>query len=226
MGVEIILDEDDRFGLREVDVGQVFQNVGVIDSGAAVGDLDVAPAFERRKHHEQVGHAVSRVFVIDAGRKARLHRHRRARFGDELLGGLVQTNHRAVRVARPRVNRQHVLHRRYERAAGLGRNDPVFAAVRLERVFLSTRWIVELLAASTMPNSTTLLSSSRRLQRACPSGGLEQARAISRASFSPSKIRGTAGGAAPCGSRQPRALLPPIACAPDRPWKRWSPAPQ
>ena len=54
MGVEIILDEDDRFGLREVDVGQVFQNVGVIDSGAAVGDLDVAPAFERRKHHEQV----------------------------------------------------------------------------------------------------------------------------------------------------------------------------
>ena len=42
MGVEIILDEDDRFGLREVDVGQVFQNVGVIDSGAAVGDLDVA----------------------------------------------------------------------------------------------------------------------------------------------------------------------------------------
>ena len=60
MGVEIILDEDDRFGLREVDVGQVFQNVGVIDGGAAVGDLDVAPAFERRKHHEQVGHAVSR----------------------------------------------------------------------------------------------------------------------------------------------------------------------
>ena len=96
----------DCFGLREVDVGQVFQNVGVIDSGAAVGDLDVAPAFERRKHHEQVGHAVSRVFVIDAGRKPWLHRHRRAcGFGDELLGGLVQTNHRAVRVARPRVNR-------------------------------------------------------------------------------------------------------------------------
>jgi len=48
VGVEIILDEDDRFGLCEVDVGQVFQNVGVIDGGAAVGDLDVAPAFERR----------------------------------------------------------------------------------------------------------------------------------------------------------------------------------
>src|ERR1700677_441183 len=54
-------------------------------------------------------------------------------------------------------------------------------------------WIVESLAASTMPNSTTLLSSSRKLQRAWPSGGLEQARAIRRASFSPSKIRGTEG---------------------------------
>ena len=39
VGVETILDQDDRFGLREVDVGQVFQNVGVIDYGAAVGDL-------------------------------------------------------------------------------------------------------------------------------------------------------------------------------------------
>jgi hypothetical protein len=56
VGVEIILDQDDRFGSGEVDIGQVFQNVGVIDGGAAVGDLDEAPAFERRKHHEQVGH--------------------------------------------------------------------------------------------------------------------------------------------------------------------------
>ncbi len=39
------LDEDDRRGLREVNVGQVF--VGVIDGGAAVGDLGVAPALER-----------------------------------------------------------------------------------------------------------------------------------------------------------------------------------
>ena len=47
-GVKVVLDEDDRLGLREVDIGQVFQNVGVIDGGAAVGDLDLAPAFERR----------------------------------------------------------------------------------------------------------------------------------------------------------------------------------
>jgi hypothetical protein len=64
------------------------------------------------------------------------------------LEGLVQTDHWPVRIARSRINRQHVLHRRYERAVGLGRDDPVSAAVRLKSVFLSVRWIVESLAVN------------------------------------------------------------------------------
>ena len=52
----------------EVDVGQILQDVGVIDGGMAVRHLDVAPAFERREQHEQVGGAVALVLVIDAGR--------------------------------------------------------------------------------------------------------------------------------------------------------------
>jgi hypothetical protein len=44
-----------------------------------------------------------------------------------------------------------------------------------------------------MPSSTTLFSSNRKVQRARPLGGLEQAKAISLASFSPSKIREIAG---------------------------------
>jgi hypothetical protein len=55
------------------------------------------------------------------------------------------------------------------------------------------RPIVESLARSTMPSSTTLFSNSRNVQRARPWGGLEQASAVSLASFSPSKMRGTAG---------------------------------
>jgi hypothetical protein len=176
-----------------VDIGQVFQNPGIVDGGAAISDLDVAPVFDRREHHEQVSRAIALVFAIDPGRAPRLHCDRKAGFGDELLGGLIQANQRSVGIAGPRIDRQHVLHYRYECAARLGRDDPVFAAVRLRSVFLSTRWIVESLAAATMPNSTSLLSNSRELQRAWPSGGLEQARAISRASFSPSKIRGTEG---------------------------------
>src|SRR4051812_28666122 len=63
----------------------------------------------------------------------------------------------------------------------------------LKSVFLSARPIVLSLARSTMPSSTTLFSNNRNVQRARPLGGLEQAKAISLASFSPSKIRATAG---------------------------------
>ena len=48
--------------------------------------------------------------------------------------------------------------------------------MRLEAVFLSVRPIVELLARSTMPSSTTLFSNNRNVQRARPLGGLEHAR--------------------------------------------------
>src|SRR6516164_8886180 len=44
-----------------------------------------------------------------------------------------------------------------------------------------------------MPSSTTLFSNSRNVQRPQPFGGLEQAKAINLASFSPSNMRGTAG---------------------------------
>src|SRR5450755_4008522 len=93
----------------------------------------------------------------------------------------------------PHVDGQHVFHRRYKRAVGLRRDDPALPAMGLENVFLSVRPIVESLARSTMPNSTTLFSNSRNVQRARPLGGLEHAKAISLASFSPSKIAGTGG---------------------------------
>src|SRR4029077_18275722 len=100
---------------------------------------------------------------------------------------------RVIGIAWPRVDSQHVPHGGYERAIGLRRDDPALSAMGLENVFLSALPIVESLARSTMWSSTTFFSNSRRVQRAHPLGGLEQARAISLASFSPSKIRATAG---------------------------------
>src|SRR6516225_10586115 len=50
-----------------------------------------------------------------------------------------------------------------------------------EECFLSARPIVLSLARSTMPSSTTLFSNNRKVQRARPLGGLEQAKAISLA---------------------------------------------
>src|SRR5207247_3019868 len=108
-----------------------------------------------------------------------------------------QTDQRAIGIAWPRLDGQHVLHARYERAVGPRRDDPVLAAMGLESVFLSVRPIVVSLARSTMPSSTTLFSNNRKVLRAYPLGlgGLEHARAISLASFSPSKIGGTTGSA-------------------------------
>ena len=110
---------------------------------------------------------------------------------------------------------QHVLHRGHERAVGLGRDDPLFAAMGLESVFSETRPIVLSLARSTMLSSTTLFSSNRKVQRTRPLGSLEHARAINLASFSPSKIGGTAG-VARCFAAQHRlkALFHPLLAHP------------
>ena len=96
MDVEIVLDQNDGLGVGEVSIGQFFQDVSVVHGGMAIGDLDVAPAFERCKHHEDVGGAVALVLVIAAGRASPLHRDRQARLGKELLGGLVQAHQRVI----------------------------------------------------------------------------------------------------------------------------------
>src|SRR5258708_2044705 len=162
----------------------------------AICDLDVAPAFERSKHHEEIGGAIALVLIIQTGRASPFHRDRHARFRNELLSGLLWANQPAIALAWARIDGQHVFHSGYERAVGLRRDDPVLAAMGLKSVFLSARPIVLSLARSTMPSSTTLFSNNRKVQRARPLGGLEQAKAISLASLSPSKIRATAGIAA------------------------------
>jgi hypothetical protein len=83
--VEIVLDQDDGLGVGEVDVGQVFQDMSIIHGGVAIRDFDVAPAFERGKHHEQVGGAVALIFVVETSRVPRFHRDRHARFSKKLL---------------------------------------------------------------------------------------------------------------------------------------------
>src|SRR6516162_9877594 len=179
--------------VREVNIGQVFQHVRIVNGRVPVGHLHMAPAFERREQHEQVGGAVALVLIIDTRNASRPHRDRHTRFGDELLGRLVQANQHLVGIMRPHVDGQHVLHRGYKGAVGLRRDNPALPAMGFETIFLSVRPMVESLARSTMPSSTTVFSNSRSVQRAYPCGGLEQARAISLASFSPSNMRGAAG---------------------------------
>src|ERR1700674_2074483 len=129
----------------------------VVNSRAAAGHFDMPPAFERRQEHEEIGGggfntsdisdvSWSFVFVIGSRETSRFHRDRLPRIGNQLLRGFIKTDQRNIAIARAQINRQHVLHRGYERAVLLRRNDPLLLEMRLKPVFFKTRPIVLSLA--------------------------------------------------------------------------------
>ena len=85
MRAEIVLNERDFVRIGKKRVGQILERMGVIDGRPAVGDFHVTPAFQRREHHEQIGHAIAFVFVVVTRRLSRSCGDRRARLFDELL---------------------------------------------------------------------------------------------------------------------------------------------
>src|SRR5271155_4964420 len=50
--IEIVMDPNDHGGAGKAMIGQLFQHMSIIDRGMAVGDFDMAPAFEGGEHHE------------------------------------------------------------------------------------------------------------------------------------------------------------------------------
>ena len=66
MGVQIVYHQD-NFLFGEVNIGQVFQAMGTILFGSTVGDLDMSPPLRGSLGHEQVGGAVSFLFIIIDG---------------------------------------------------------------------------------------------------------------------------------------------------------------
>src|SRR5271165_3478640 len=170
-------------------VGQILERMGVIDGRATVGDFHMAPAFQRREHHEQVSHAIAFVFVVVTRRLSRLGGDRLARLDDELLRRFIEAYEGTLGIMRSLVDFQHVFHVGDKRRAGLGRDHPLLLEMGLENVFFSVRPIVLSLALSTISSSTTFSSKRRRLHLAYPAGAGPQAKAISLASAAPSKIR-------------------------------------
>jgi hypothetical protein len=108
--------------------------VGIVDRRAAVGDFHVAPAFQRREHHEQIGHAIAFVFVVVTRRLPRLDGDRRARLDDELLRRFIEAYEGALGITRSLVDFQHVFHVGDKGRAGLGRDHPLLLEMGLENV--------------------------------------------------------------------------------------------
>src|SRR5258708_30888619 len=136
----------------------------------AIGYLDAPPALEWREHHEQIGRPVAPVFVIMPGGLSWFRRDRQARFGNELLGRLVDADQRTFRIIRPLRNLQDVLHRGHEGGAGVRWNDPLLSQMRLERVFFSVPPIAFSRARLMIFSSATAFSSRCNFQRARPAG--------------------------------------------------------
>lgn len=85
MGVEVVLHQDDFVGGREVNVREVGERLGVVDRRTPIGHFHMPPTLERGEHHEQIGGAVAFIFIVKPRRPTRLHRHRHARLGNQLL---------------------------------------------------------------------------------------------------------------------------------------------
>ena len=123
--VEIVLHKRDLLRLPKVRVGQILEDLGVVDGGMAIGDLDIPPALQRGEHHEQIGGSVPFILVVAPGWLSGFRRDWHARFGDQLLRGLVQADQRILRIVRSLINLQRILHAGYEGGVGFGWNDPL-----------------------------------------------------------------------------------------------------
>ena len=64
----------------------------------------MTPAFQGRTHHEQIARAIALILAVNPRGLPGLGRDRHARFTDQLLGGLVDTDHGVVWIARPVIN--------------------------------------------------------------------------------------------------------------------------
>jgi hypothetical protein len=81
------------------------------------------------------GGSVALIFIVDALRLPELHRHGRARLLHQLLGRLIETDHRQQRIMRTPIDFEHVLHRGDEGRVRMRRNDPLLLAMGLQDVF-------------------------------------------------------------------------------------------
>src|SRR5262249_8963131 len=124
---------------------------------------------------------------------SRFGRDRLHHLADQLLARLVQAHLRPLRVVRPVVHLQHVLHRADELGVGLRRDAPLLPQPRLDLVFWSVLRTVSGQIDSTTFNSTSLSASISSVQATRPRGAVEQARAINRASPTPSSFRSRLG---------------------------------
>src|SRR6266852_9119844 len=204
MGWPIVHHDADALGPRKVNIGEFAHAGGEVYGGTAVGDFDFAPGPMRVEEDEQVGRAVALVLAVVALDLPRLGRDRLAHLADELGRALIEADDRALRIGHFGIESSTSSIRATYSASTCGMHHMSlrhglisFSASRRRTVSR------EMLSCSV---SRTIAPASRsRVQRARPSGGLEQAVATSRASCLPESLRPAPGRGS---SRSARSRLP------------------
>ena len=185
MGVEVVHDQYDLIGLGVTHFEKVLDEPCPVLPGPLLGYLDVATTGQRLNLQEDFADTVANLFMVDQSGMPDCSGNRRMHLPDELFIGFVHTDYRPPRIQRQSIDREHVLHVRYESRVAVRRDLPVFAPMRRQFVFFSDRCTVIGETVGAIFSSTSFSASKRTVQRARPSGAGEHARAVSRASNSP-----------------------------------------
>src|SRR5262249_6549249 len=125
------------------------------------------------------------VLVIHRGRMPRPGPPGWPDLAEQLLARLVEAHHGVLRVIRPQVGLDHVLHAPDVVGVRLGREAPRLDDPWLDVVFFSGWRTVSVLTDSTNPNTTNSSASRCKVHWQRPSGGWPQASWTSRCSTFP-----------------------------------------
>jgi len=178
VGVQVVEDQDDPVSIGMADVDEVLDQPCPVLPGAVIGDGQVSGAQQGLAEAEDVGHTVASVLVVEALGQTGQRGQGRADLADQLLGHLIQTDQRTLRIEGSGVDVEDILHMVDELGVRLGRNHPLLLAPGSKLVCFKAWRTVSWETAGRYSNSTSLSARRRKLQRARPSGGAPQERAI------------------------------------------------
>ena len=126
-----------RDRLRELTYYHDDNDVLVEEQSMVVGYKEFAFAGQRFAHHINIRHAVAFIFIIRVNNPVAI-RKRGAGFANQLLGRLIQTNHRMSRIVGLFIRVQYLFHLGHESRA-CRRNHPTFDLPRLDFVFFNSK---------------------------------------------------------------------------------------
>src|SRR5450631_25828 len=190
--VEVVNDQMNSSRRAINDVDQVLNESDEVRLSPVVRDLGNPATALRFNSDEDVARTGSDVFVVLPPRCSRHHRQTGSALMQQLLALLVDADHRLVLTPGLGVQIEKVVHP-LPILLGQRTDAPHQFSPGLEAVFFSNRRIVSRLMSCIPGRPRASRSSKTSVQRLAPTGGCEQASAVTSASTSVSYLRGAPG---------------------------------